>query len=130
METSAPDLERRTFVPWWAGHLAAALVILTGLLCFATAACISSLCIIVAVTAVLGEVGRPWLDDAMVSVIAVTGVLLLSIGLTSLCASGANWLGNSTRWRSRAVRSHRCPWCRYDIRGLPEQRCPECGETW
>jgi len=24
----------------------------------------------------------------------------------------------------------RCPRCRYDIRHLPEPRCPECGETW
>ena len=129
METIAPDLERRTFVPWWAGSLAAALVIVAGLLCFAAADCVLALCII-AVAAVLGEIGRPWLDDALVSVIVVTGVLLLSIGLSLLCVTGANWLGIPARWRSRYVRSHRCPWCRYDIHGLPERRCPECGETW
>lgn len=31
------------------------------------------------------------------------------------------------RWRlSRGL----CPQCGYDIRALPQQRCPECGTTW
>jgi hypothetical protein len=30
-------------------------------------------------------------------------------------------------WRLAAGR---CPRCGYDIRNLPEPRCPECGETW
>ena len=29
-----------------------------------------------------------------------------------------------------ALRKHICPKCGYDIRGLPECRCPECGEQW
>ncbi len=129
METSASDLEGRTFVPWWAGPLAAALVIVTGLLCFATAACLVSLCII-AVAGVIGEMGWPWIADPLMRVIPLTLGVLLSIALSFLCVTGANWLGNPAHWRSRYVHSHRCPCCRYDIRGLPQQRCPECGETW
>ena len=129
METSASDLEGRTFVPWWAGPLAAALVIVTGLLCFATAVCLVSLCIM-AVAAVLGKIGRPGIEDPLMQVIPLMLGVLLSIALSFLCVTGANWLGNPTHWRSRYVHSHRCPWCRYDIRGLPQQRCPECGETW
>jgi hypothetical protein len=30
-------------------------------------------------------------------------------------------------WRLAAGR---CPRCGYDIRNLPDRRCPECGETW
>lgn len=30
-------------------------------------------------------------------------------------------------WR---LASGRCPRCGYDIRNLPDRRCPECGETW
>ncbi len=129
METNAPELEGRTFVPWWAGLLAAALVIVTGLLCFATAACLVSLCIM-AVAAVIGEMGWPGIEDPLMRVIPLMLGVLLSIALSFLCLTGADWLGNPARWRSRCVRSHRCPSCRYDIRGLPEQRCPECGETW
>jgi len=29
-----------------------------------------------------------------------------------------------------ALRNRTCPSCSYDIRGLPECRCPECGERW
>ncbi len=32
--------------------------------------------------------------------------------------------------RSRRLSRGLCPRCRYRIQGLPENRCPECGETW
>ena len=32
--------------------------------------------------------------------------------------------------RLRYVHAGVCPNCRYDIRGLPAPRCPECGEEW
>ncbi|HVZ94369.1 MAG TPA: hypothetical protein VG797_07660, partial [Phycisphaerales bacterium] len=37
--------------------------------------------------------------------------------------------------RTEAIREFRlaydqCPGCAYDIRGLPNHRCPECGATW
>ena len=37
-----------------------------------------------------------------------------------------------TRHQRRLVRLRhgRCPNCGYDIRGLPQRQCPECGETW
>jgi membrane protease YdiL (CAAX protease family) len=30
----------------------------------------------------------------------------------------------------RAVRRGTCPWCGYDVRGLPGTTCPECGKDW
>lgn len=32
--------------------------------------------------------------------------------------------------RLRNLNAGVCPACRYDIRGLPSARCPECGEEW
>ncbi len=32
--------------------------------------------------------------------------------------------------RRKLLEHERCPRCLYDIRNLPEARCPECGETW
>ena len=32
--------------------------------------------------------------------------------------------------RLAKLRRGRCPNCGYDIRGLPQRRCPECGATW
>jgi hypothetical protein len=32
--------------------------------------------------------------------------------------------------RERRLRHGKCPRCGYQIRGLPEHRCPECAETW
>ncbi len=32
--------------------------------------------------------------------------------------------------RRKRLANGTCPRCRYDIRALPEPRCPECGETW
>ena len=32
--------------------------------------------------------------------------------------------------RLAKLRRGRCPNCGYDVRGLPQRRCPECGETW
>jgi hypothetical protein len=32
--------------------------------------------------------------------------------------------------RARRLASGRCPRCDYDIRNLPDCRCPECGATW
>ncbi len=31
------------------------------------------------------------------------------------------------RWRAKHLRNQQCPHCLYDIRNLPEPRCPECG---
>ncbi len=30
-------------------------------------------------------------------------------------------------WRAKHLRNQQCPHCLYDIRNLPEARCPECG---
>lgn len=32
--------------------------------------------------------------------------------------------------RRESLKDYRCPRCDYDIRHLPGNRCPECGETW
>jgi len=39
-------------------------------------------------------------------------------------------LHDDAYWKTRHLRNSVCPYCRYDIRGLPEPRCPECGAVW
>ena len=51
--------------------------------------------------------------------------VLLLIGLLKMIASIER-----PDPRIVALRNHTCPTCRYDLRGLPECRCPECGDTW
>ncbi len=36
-------------------------------------------------------------------------------------------LSSREQWRSKHLRKRQCPHCLYDIRNLPEPRCPECG---
>lgn len=40
------------------------------------------------------------------------------------------WQHFGVSTRATALRRGRCPRCGYDIRGLVETRCPECGEKW
>ncbi len=116
METSAPDLEGRTFVPWWAGPLAFVTMLVS------LTACGFGLALFCLVAyAFIGE-------DARALVLMLAVVVTFACGVA--CAKSAAGLLNPERWRSRCLRSGRCPRCRYTIRGLPQQRCPECGETW
>ena len=36
-------------------------------------------------------------------------------------------LVSQEQWRGKHLRKRQCPHCLYDIRNLPEPRCPECG---
>ncbi len=120
MEMSAPELDGRTFVPWWALPLAIPLVVLLALTAGAFALGVAAL---IASPFVMNDVhGAPFSELAM--------ALLVTFACGSVCETAVDRLLNRHRWRARHLRSGRCPWCRYDIRGLPEPRCPECGETW
>ncbi len=39
-------------------------------------------------------------------------------------------LRSRTRWFRLHLNNQQCPYCLYNLRNLPEPRCPECGETW
>ncbi len=120
MEMSAPELEGRTFVPWWALPLAIPLVLLLVLTAGAFAAAVVAL---IASPFGMNEVpGAPLIELVL--------ALLITFACGSVCDAAADRLLDRHRWRARHLRSGRCPWCRYDIRGLPDPRCPECGETW
>ena len=123
MEMSAPELEGRTFVPWWALPLAIPLVVLLALTAGAFALGLAAL------------IASPFVMNEVSGLLSISE-LVLALLVTSTFAFVQVWQAvadpflNRYRWRARHFRSGRCPWCRYDIRGLPERRCPECGETW
>ena len=120
MQTSAPDLEGRTYVAWWALPLAIPLVVLLVLAAGAFALAVSAL---IASLLVMNEIPGGPLSELVIA-------LLVTFAFGSVCEAAADRLLNRHRWRARHLRSGRCPWCRYDIRGLPARRCPECGQTW
>ncbi len=122
MEMSAPELEGRTFVPWWALPLAIPLVVLLALTAGAFALGVAAL---IASPFVMNDV-----HGAPSSELAMALLVTFAFALGPVWKAAADRLLNRHRWRARHLRSGRCPWCRYDIRGLPEPRCPECGETW
>ncbi len=106
-------------MPWWVLPLAIPLVFLLFLAALAFAAAVVALI----ASCVMNEVpGAPLIELVL--------ALLITFACGSVCDAAADRLLDRHRWRARHLRSGRCPWCRYDIRGLPEPRCPECGETW
>ena len=60
-------------------------------------------------------------------------LLWITIRLALYCGIGIWGLVLLWRFRGRLLRilEHRCVRCAYPLRGLPEPRCPECGQaTW
>jgi O-antigen/teichoic acid export membrane protein len=49
---------------------------------------------------------------------AIVAILMLLIGLLALARRAG---------KTKAATDDLCPTCGYDVRGLPEPRCPECG---
>ena len=62
-----------------------------------------------------------FVDELSLNVIVTMGVL----AQWGLIGFGIDWL--IERHRRLRIDPTRCPRCGYDIRGLPEPRCPECG---
>lgn len=52
------------------------------------------------------------------------------VGLQTLTLCAWLWIRPPRLGTSVALRSGRCPRCRYSIRGLTTRRCPECGFAW
>ena len=96
-------------VPWWALLIAPVMMLLilgVGLL-----------------AAVALESVFDGLDGLLVPIVAV----VVMVGASATCGVCLDWLVE----RERAHNLHpRCPRCDYDLRDLPEPRCPECGERW
>ncbi len=64
--------------------------------------------------------------------VGLTGAIILhSLALSGLALGNfTDRLASPARWRANHLQNNRCPRCLYDIRNLPEPRCPECGETF
>jgi hypothetical protein len=54
------------------------------------------------------------------------GMLVIAVA----CLRQSNRMVDPRRWAGDRLAHGLCPHCGYDIRGLPESRCPECGMTW
>jgi hypothetical protein len=66
-------------------------------------------------------------------VMAALGLLVLlltTLGLAIGCTMALDSLFDPRRWCDHNLQRGRCPRCKYDIRNLPDQRCPECGFVW
>lgn len=89
---------------------------------------------------ILGAIGAAcfdvWLPDSrdflamamrtgpqLSSFVAAQTVFIVAVGVTcgTTAAIAARW------WAAREEVGGSCPKCGYDLRGLPEPRCPECG---
>ena len=105
--TSMTKPKRLERVPWWALVIAVLLMLLS-----------MASGVVAAGFAVSGD-----LSDAPLLIVAI----LLIVG--GPVAGGL--ILDSELKLARARNLHpRCPRCDYDLRYLPERRCPECGETW
>lgn len=65
---------------------------------------------------------------------SLAGPMLLGFFALASAAAYSYWLWRLSRKSRRSQPSHyysmRCLNCGYDLRGLPERRCPECGVTF
>ncbi len=68
-------------------------------------------------------------DDVTVALVLLVS-LLITLGLAIGCTMTIDSLFDRRRWCDHNLRRGRCPCCKYDIRNLPDQRCPECGFAW
>lgn len=76
-----------------------------------------------------------WLGLAANAAGLVFGLALLFFAFRWLGTAGNRLFGPMSDWwrlrrRWRQLSRGRCPVCAYDIRHTPENRCPECGNTW
>ncbi len=67
--------------------------------------------------------------------LAVVGVVIVLISHALLyggirMAEGVGRMTRGEHWYAHHLRRGLCPRCRYNIRDLPEPRCPECGGMW
>jgi hypothetical protein len=65
---------------------------------------------------------------AMLGALCLLPVVLF-IGLLWLVSQASREFDHAHRRRA-LLRRNICPQCRYSLIGLPEPRCPECGERW
>ena len=107
---------------WWALSLAIPLALLAALLYTAGGFCVLAIPLTLASVSV---------SEALTPILVSMLGILVTFSIGAACEAGADWLLNRyPRWRARHLHSGRCPRCKYDLRYLPEPRCPECGETW
>lgn len=71
------------------------------------------------------EMGE-FIGYAIIGTFLLHGSALSGIGLGKYAES----IASPNRWREIHFKNNQCPRCLYDIRNLPEPRCPECGDTF
>lgn len=63
-------------------------------------------------------------------IVAPISLLMLPVALLVALDRSLSSRFDPIRKRRLLLRRGVCPVCRYSLRGLPENRCPECGEGW
>ena len=127
METYEPQAEGQIDRPWWVVPLAILLCAAMPLLFLVGAGLAAgTLGFILMIGTDFAAVGAADVMTALVLIVSLLATLGLAIG----CTMAIDSLFDQRRWCDRNFRRGRCPRCKYDIRNLPDQRCPECGFAW
>jgi hypothetical protein len=66
------------------------------------------------------------IGQALLGLVVALVALALPVALIAVLSR----LTSVERWHRAHLRAGRCPGCRYEIRSLPQRRCPECGIAW
>ncbi len=127
METYGPQAQGQIDRPWWVVPLAILLCAAMPLLfLLGGGLAAGTLGFILMIGTDLAAVGA---DDVMAAFVLLV-LLLTTLGLAIGCTLAIDSLFDRRRWCDHNFRRGRCPRCKYDIRNLPDPRCPECGFAW
>ena len=127
METYEPQAEGQIGRPWWVVPLAILLCAAMPLLfLLGGGLAAGTLGFILMIGTNWEAVGAAHVMTALVLLVS----LVITLGLAIGCTMAFDSLLDRRRWCDHHLQRGRCPRCKYDIRDLPDQRCPECGFAW